>query len=167
MTAEPILLWPDPMLRRVCDRVPDAEIADMASLADALFAAMYAAPGRGLAAPQIGRSERIFVTDIGWKDGAPSPAVFINPEVVSLSDETVTREESCLSIPREVMQVTRPARITLRWTGLGGTASEGAFSGIEAAIVQHELDHLDGIVIYDRIARGAAAPDSRARPPRP
>lgn len=141
----PILQYPDPVLRRVCAGLPD----DPAQLAADLLATMYAAPGRGLAAPQVGLSLRMFVIDTGWKDGAPDPLVALNPEIVDPSDEQATNIEGCLSIPGQPVEVTRPAAVTLRWTDLTGVRHERRLTGIEAVCAQHEADHLDGRLIVD------------------
>ena len=111
---------------------------------------MYAATGRGLAAPQIGVLRRLFVMDATWKDGEATPRVFINPEVVRASEEMASCEEGCLSIPGDPVEVTRPAEVTLRWMALDGSACEESFAGFEAVCVQHETDHLDGILCTDR-----------------
>ncbi|KZY03168.1 MULTISPECIES: peptide deformylase [unclassified Sulfitobacter] len=166
MSVLPILKWPDPFLRVHC--APVAEITpDIDTLIADMFDTMYAAPGRGLAAPQVGRHERVFVIDGGWKTGIPTPMAFVNPEIITMSDEMQVGEEACLSIPRESMMVPRAREVTLRWDGPGMTRSEAVFSGVEAVLVQHEFDHLNGVVIYDRIDRNAAPADSRPRPPRP
>ena len=148
MSVLVIRRWPDPVLRRVCAPVGGQ---DVSSLAADMLETMYAAPGRGLAAPQVGEAIRLFVMDVAWKDGAPEPWVFVDPEVVGVSDEVATREEGCLSIPGIVAGVTRPARVTVRWTGPDGRVREEAFDGFAAACVQHEMDHLDGIVTFDRV----------------
>jgi peptide deformylase len=108
--------------------------------------------GRGLAAPQVGLSLRLFVMDAGWREGAPEPRAFVNPEVAWASEETETREEGCLSIPDRLVRVARPARVGLRWRGLDGAPHEGSFEGFAAACVQHEIDHLDGVLCIDRAA---------------
>ena len=149
MSVLPILSYPDPRLKETC--APVADPALEAQLAADLLDTMYAAPGRGLAAPQVGVLRRIFVMDAGWKTGAPSPRVCINPEIEWASDETATAEEGCLSIPGLSVPVTRPARIRLRATDLAGKTEELSLDGAEALIAQHELDHLDGIVTLDRV----------------
>jgi peptide deformylase len=93
---------------------------------------------------------RLFVMDVGWKEGAPDPRVFVNPEVVNASEARVTREEGCLSIPGRVSRVTRPVEVSLRWQDLGGEPQEETFTGFAATCVQHEIDHLDGILCTDR-----------------
>lgn len=156
MSLRPILRWPDPRLSRVAD--PVAAIDDtVRRLAGDMLETMYAAPGRGLAAPQVGEMRRLFVMDTVWKEGDPDPLVLVNPEIVAASDETVTVAEGCLSIPGVLAEVTRPAEVTLRWTSLDGDAHEETFTGFAAACAQHELDHLDGIVTFDRVSAEARA----------
>ena len=112
-------LLPDPVLRETCAPVTvfDAALEDIAA---EMLAVMYAAPGRGLAAPQVGLTQRIFVMDTTWKTGDPTPMVFINPEIVSTSDETAVNDEGCLSIPDQTSRIARPARVDLRWQDLDG-----------------------------------------------
>ncbi|MBP1806712.1 peptide deformylase [Rubellimicrobium aerolatum] len=139
---------PDTVLREVCTSVATFDGA-LRELAEDMLATMYDAPGRGLAAPQVGVALRIFVMDVAWRDGAPAPQVFVNPEIVAASAETVTREEGCLSIPGRTSFVARSAEVALRWRGIDGTAREGSFDGFAATCVQHEIDHLDGILCTD------------------
>ncbi len=152
----PILLWPDPRLRQVAAPVgtPGPEIR---ALADEMLRIMYAAPGRGLAGPQIGEMRRIFVMDVAWKEGTPEPRVLIDPEIAAASAETATRSEGCLSLPGAPAEVTRPAEVTLRFTTLDGARVEETFTGFAAACVQHERDHLYGILILDHLAEEARA----------
>lgn len=145
-----ILRWPDPRLAEVCAPV-GAITAEVELLAQDLLDTMYAARGRGLAAPQVGEMQRLFVMDAGWKEGAPDPMVFIDPVLKEKSAERVTQEEGCLSIPGVTMDVARPARVRMAWTDLDGTRQERSFEGFAAVCVQHELDHLDGIVTFDRL----------------
>jgi peptide deformylase len=144
----PILYLPDPVLREVCAPVLVFS-ADLRSLAGDMLDTMYDAPGRGLAAPQIGVRRRVFVMDTDWKDGAPNPMVFVNPEIVGQSGALKTFEEGCLSIPGRKVMVERPAEVTLRWYDLDGTMQKQWFDGFPAACVQHELDHLDGRLCID------------------
>ena len=145
----PIVQVPDPVLREVARPVTGFD-ADLQALAQDMLETMYDAPGRGLAAPQIGLGLRLFVMDVAWKDGTSDPRVFVNPEVVEASEETVTREEGCLSIPGRTSRVTRPGAVTLRWQDPDGLAQEERFEGFAATCVQHEIDHLDGILCTDR-----------------
>ncbi|TNC70339.1 peptide deformylase [Rubellimicrobium roseum] len=145
----PIVQVPDPVLREVCAPVQAFDAA-LRELVSDMLATMYEAPGRGLAAPQVGLPVRLFVMDVAWKDGTPEPHVFVNPEIVEASEERVTREEGCLSIPGRVSRVARPAAVALRWRDLDGAAQEGRFAGLAATCVQHEMDHLDGVLCTDR-----------------
>lgn len=152
MSVRAVLLWPDPRLAQVCAPVaaPDAQ------LTEDLFDTMYAAKGRGLAAPQIGVLRRVFVVDVSWKEGARDPRVFVNPVVQSRGEDMQRMEEQCLSIPDLPMAVTRPEGVTLTWETSKGPQTE-AFTGILARCIQHELDHLDGRVIFDH-----QSPEDRA-----
>ncbi len=152
----PLRLWPDPVLSLVCPQVTVFD-ANLQRLADDMLETMYAAQGRGLAAPQVGESLRLFVMDVTWKDAEPEPLVCVNPVIVSASDDTTAFEEGCLSIPGIPATVTRPAQILLRWQDINGAGHEAQMTGLRAVCAQHELDHLDGIVIFDRID-----PDLRA-----
>lgn len=157
MTLRPILRWPDPRLSQVCAPVED--VAKVQDLVGDLFETMYAAPGRGLAAPQVGVMQRLFVMDPGWKDGDMQPLVCINPVVTPLDGETTTMAEACLSIPGLSTDIQRPARIRLVYTDLNGNAQSAELDGTAARIAQHEADHLDGIVTFTRLdatARTAA-----------
>ena len=147
MSVLPILRWPDPALSQVCAPA----VGDLTTLAADMLDTMYAAPGRGLAAPQVGVLTRLFVMDETWKDGDPNPMVFVNPEIVETSEHRTTQPEGCLSIPGILTDITRPAEVTLRWTDLNGTAQADNFTGFAAACVQHEIDHLNGIVTLDHL----------------
>lgn len=146
----PLRLWPDPVLSLVCPQVTVFD-ANLQRLADDMLETMYAAQGRGLAAPQVGESPRLFVMDVTWKGAEPEPLVCVNPVIVSASDETTAFEEGCLSIPGVPATVTRPAQILLRWQDTNGAGHEARMTDMRAVCAQHELDHLDGIVIFDRI----------------
>ena len=154
MTRLAILRWPDPRLAQPCAPVT----GDVAALAADMLDTMYAAPGRGLAAPQVGVLLRMFVMDVTWKDGTPSPRVCINPEILWRSDDVAPGPEGCLSIPGITTTVTRPTAIRLRWTDLSGAQHTEDLTGFAAICAQHEYDHLDGIVTLDRLS-----PDARAQ----
>jgi peptide deformylase len=156
MTLRAIRLWPDPVLAQVCAPV---EVIDdnIRVLAADMLETMYAAPGRGLAAPQIGVTLRIFVMDTGWKDGEPAPSVFINPEIIGFDGLEEAGDEGCLSIPGVTTSVVRPQRVTLSWTSLEGVVTEAEFDGFAARCVQHEFDHLNGVVTLDRLSDDARA----------
>ncbi|SNS88709.1 peptide deformylase [Antarctobacter heliothermus] len=149
MSLLPILKWPDPRLAQVCTPVVDP--AAVEQLVTDMFETMYAAPGRGLAAPQIGVMARLFVMDAGWKEGDMTPLACLDPRITLTTDATATATEGCLSVPGVTADVTRPAEITLTFTDLTGTAQEVTLTGAAATIAQHELDHLDGIMHFDRI----------------
>ena len=160
MAILPILRHPDPRLRQVALPVTVVD-AGLRTLADDMLATMYAAPGRGLAGPQVGVLRRIFVIDVTWKDGERTPRVFLNPEIVDASEAMHTGTEGCLSIPGLPVQVTRPAEVTLRWTDLTGEGRVERLTGAEAICAQHELDHLNGRLIIDLMdepARRAVSP---------
>ncbi|QCO57542.1 peptide deformylase (plasmid) [Pseudorhodobacter turbinis] len=147
MALLPILLMPDPRLRAACAPV-DAFDARLKQLADDMLDTMYAAPGRGLAGPQVGAMIRLFVMDTTWKEGRPNPLVFINP-VIKNSHGTAINTEGCLSIPDRTVRIERPDVVHLAWRDLAGRACEGFFEGIAATCVQHERDHLDGVLCID------------------
>ena len=149
MAVLDIVLHPAPVLRAEAKPVTLFD-ATLSRLAADMIETMYDAPGRGLAAPQVGLPLRVFVTDVDWREGDPAPKIFVNPEITDASDETVLREEGCLSIPDTPCRVRRPARIGLKWQDLTGLGHEAAFDGIEATCIQHELDHLNGILCIDR-----------------
>nr|WP_256474304.1 peptide deformylase [Lutimaribacter sp. EGI FJ00013] len=151
----PILRWPDPRLSRPCDPVaPDEALEELVT---DMFETMYAAPGRGLAAPQIGVMKRLFVMDCGWKEGDMTPELCINPEIIDSAETESTGDEGCLSIPGVVTPVVRPDWVVMRWTDLAGAVQERRLDGFEARCAQHEFDHLEGRVTFDRLA-----PDLRA-----
>ncbi len=152
--AADILQWPDPRLSVVCAPVGSEDVTDLITT---MFTAMYAAPGRGLAAPQIGVLQRVFVMDCGWKDGDMTPVVCIDPEILWSSEATGPAEEGCLSIPGATVTVTRPLEIRLGYTGLDGQRHDRHLTGFEARCAQHEHDHLQGRVIFDHLP-----PDARA-----
>lgn len=157
MSLRDILTWPDDRLSTMCTPVNKITL-EIKDLSDDLLETMYAAPGRGLAAPQVGVLKRLFVMDATWKDGDRRPMVFIDPEVLWQSETRCVNTEGCLSIPGVSMEVERSERIRLRWANLRGSVEEAQFEGFAAVCVQHELDHLDGIVTFDRVDA-----DTRAR----
>ncbi|SNR78921.1 peptide deformylase [Puniceibacterium sediminis] len=155
MSVLPILRWPDPHLSQVC--APVTDVAAVRGLVTDMFETMYDAPGRGLAAPQIGVLLRVFVMDVGWKTGERTPVVCINPRIVAASDEVSTREEGCLSIPGVLAEISRPEAVTLEYLDLDGVTHSDALEGPAAMCAQHELDHLDGLVTFDRLDPAARA----------
>jgi peptide deformylase len=149
MSIRPILIHPDPRLKTVTKPV-DTVTPEIGQLAEDMLATMYNAPGIGLAAPQVGVMARLFVMDcVKEDDAAPRPMVLINPEVTWTSEDTATYEEGCLSIPEQYAEVTRPARVRMRWTGLDAQRHEEEFEGLWATCAQHEFDHLNGRLFID------------------
>ena len=151
MALRDILIHPDPRLKKVADPVP--EITDeVRRLADDMLETMYDAPGIGLAAPQVGVNRRVLVMDCVKEEGAaPRPMVLINPEITWESEALSTYEEGCLSIPEQYADVTRPAEVEVRWTGLDGKSHAERFDRLWATCVQHEIDHLNGTLFIDHL----------------
>jgi peptide deformylase len=152
MAKRPILILPDPRLRAVADPVDKVD-EGIRQLVQDMLDTMYDAPGIGLAAPQIGEMKRVVVMDLAKEDEPADPIVMINPELLSVSDETVTTEEGCLSIPELYYDVERPAEVTVRYTDLDGKTVERVATERLAVCVQHELDHLDGVLYIDYLSR--------------
>ena len=148
MAVLEILKWPDPRLSQRCDPV-ESEVLD-ALVAD-MFDTMYAAQGRGLAAPQVGVMKRLFVMDCSWKEGEKTPLVMINPTIMAAEREPVVGEEGCLSIPGVLVPVERHKAVTVQWTAAEGDIHMADFGGFEARCIQHEFDHLNGVVTFDRV----------------
>lgn len=145
----PILIHPDPRLKKHCAPVDDLSDARR-KLAKDMLETMYDAPGIGLAAPQVGVMERLITLDCVKAQGeAPEPMVMFNPEVLSASEETNVYEEGCLSIPEQYAEVTRPKEVRVRWIDMDGNPQERDFDGLWATCVQHEIDHLDGKLFID------------------
>ena len=149
MTRLAVLLDPDRALRTMCEPITAFDGA-LGVLAVDMLQSLYAAQGRGLAAPQVGVTRRLFVMDTTWKEGTPAPQVFVNPEIIGAAEELVPHEERCLSIPDTPRRVARPGWVDLRWQDLSGDWHEARFEGFDAVCVQHERDHLDGILITDK-----------------
>jgi peptide deformylase len=147
----PILLVPDARLRQKCRPVGEGDGDAVRALAPRMLATMYAAPGIGLAAPQVGSDLRMFVLDCGPKD-APEPMVLVNPEIVAESQERGIREEGCLSLPGLYADVERPQRIKIRWRELDGTRREMEADGLLGVCMQHEMDHLNGVLFVDHLS---------------
>ena len=149
--ALPILIAPHPMLRAKARRVGPGDADAVRALLPRMFAAMYAAPGIGLAAPQVGSPLRLAVVDL-MPDDKPAPLALINPEVVQASEEQVQREEGCLSLPGQYADVTRPARVRVRYEDETGARREIDADGLLAACLQHEIDHLAGVLFVDHLS---------------
>jgi peptide deformylase len=152
MALREILLLPDKRLRLVSEPVK-AVNAQVRALVDDMFETMYEAPGVGLAAIQIGVPQRIVTVDTAKKDDPKDPQVFINPEVIWSSEETGTYEEGCLSIPEYYEEVERPAQVKVRYMDLAGKTHEVEANGMLATVLQHEIDHTNGILFIDHISK--------------
>jgi len=151
MAHLPILTAPEPRLKKKSKPV-DTVDAEVRQLMDDMLETMYAAPGIGLAAPQVGVLKRVIVLDIDREDVKTGPLFLANPEVIEASDEDVTYEEGCLSVPEHYSDVVRPAKVRVRYLDRDGAAQEMACEGLLATCVQHEIDHLDGILFIDHIS---------------
>ncbi|HEY9010378.1 MAG TPA: peptide deformylase [Devosia sp.] len=152
MAKRPILVLPDPRLRAVADPIEKVD-DEVKQLAKDMLETMYDAPGIGLAAPQIGEMRRIVVMDLAKEGEEPDPIVMINPEILKFSDETVVTEEGCLSIPELYYEVERPAEVTVRYTDLEGKTVQREATERLAVCMQHEIDHLDGVLYIDYLSR--------------
>lgn len=147
----PILIAPNRMLKTRARPVGPDDAETVRRLVPRMFATMYRAPGIGLAAPQVGVGLRLAVVDL-MPDNARAPVVLINPEVVTASSEVATREEGCLSLPNQYADVTRPARVTVRYHDEAGRRQQIEADGLLAVCLQHEIDHLDGVLFVDHIS---------------
>jgi len=155
MSKRNILLHPDPRLKKLCAPVSEID-AKIGKLADEMLETMYAAPGIGLAAPQVGVDARLFVMDCAAREedeeALQDPRVLINPTVTWTSEETNVYEEGCLSIPDIYADVTRPKVVRLAYKDQYGKVHEDEFDGLWATCVQHEIDHLDGKLFIDYLS---------------
>lgn len=152
MAKRPILILPDERLRAIAEPIEKID-DEVRQLAKDMLDTMYDAPGIGLAAPQIGELRRIVVMDLAKEGEQPEPIVMVNPEILKYSDETVVTEEGCLSIPELYYDVERPAEITVRYTDLDGEVVERDAGDRLAICIQHEIDHLDGVLYIDYLSR--------------
>lgn len=152
MTVRPLVILPDPALRLVSKPV-DRVDGDLRRLADDMLETMYDAPGIGLAAVQIGVPLRMLVIDLSREDEPAQPQVFINPEIVAKGDATSVYEEGCLSIPDYYAEVERPASVRVGYLDLDGKQREVGAEGLLATCLQHEIDHLDGVLFIDHISK--------------
>jgi len=171
MTVRRILTVDNPadmaVLKRVSTPVEGGVTDELRALMDDMLETMYAAPGIGLAAVQIGVDKRIIVMDLGDRDVAPvavpegedgetarrNPRYFVNPEITWKSEELFTYEEGCLSVPEIYDEVERPARVKLRYLNYQGETVEEEATGMYAVCIQHEMDHLEGVLFIDHLSR--------------
>jgi len=152
MPIKPLIILPDPILRQVSKPVERID-APLRKLADDMLATMYDAPGIGLAAIQIGEPLRMLVIDLAKEDETPAPHVFINPEVLSSAEARSVYEEGCLSIPDYYAEVERPAQVTVDYLDRQGRQQQLAADGLMATCLQHEIDHLNGVLFIDYISK--------------
>lgn len=159
MAILPILEAPDPRLRTISSPV-EAINDDLQRLIDDMFETMYAAPGIGLAAIQVGVPKRVLVMDLqepeSDEEGAPpvkKPMVFINPEILESSEELSVYNEGCLSVPEQFAEVERPATVRASWMDREGRIHEEKLEGLLATCLQHEMDHLQGVLFVDHLSR--------------
>jgi peptide deformylase len=152
MAKRDILIIPDKRLRLKSDPVKTVD-KSLRGLVDDMFETMYAAPGIGLAAIQIGVAQRVVTMDLAKKDEPPEPKVFVNPEIVWSSEEKSTYEEGCLSIPEYYEEVARPKAVKVKFLDLDGKPQEIEADGLLATCLQHEIDHLNGVLFIDHISK--------------
>jgi peptide deformylase len=157
MAIRPIIEAPDPLLRQVSTPV-DEITPEIRALIDDMFETMYAAPGIGLAAIQVGVPKRVLVIDLQDPEeegGEPArkPMAFVNPEILRSSDTLVPYQEGCLSVPDQYAEVERPGSIRARWLDRDGEIHEEELDGLLATCLQHEMDHLEGILFIDHLSR--------------
>src|SRR6188768_3351686 len=152
MPIKPLVILPDPVLRLVSKPVERVD-APLLKLADDMLATMYDAPGIGLAAIQVGEPLRMLVIDLAKEGDPKAPQVFINPEIVESSEERSVYEEGCLSIPDYYAEVERPAKVRVKYIDEKGKPQDVEAEGLLATCLQHEIDHLDGILFIDHISK--------------
>ncbi|WP_077102342.1 peptide deformylase [Agrobacterium sp. DSM 25558] len=152
MTIKPLIILPDPLLRQQSKPIEQVD-AEITRLADDMLDTMYDAPGIGLAAIQIGVPRRMLVIDISREDEDRKPVVFINPEILNVSDDVSAYEEGCLSIPDYYAEVERPASLTVAYIDRDGKQQTVEADGLLATCLQHEMDHLNGVLFIDHISR--------------
>jgi len=156
MALREIIILPDRQLRLVSKPI-EKVTAEIRKLADDMLETMYEAPGIGLAAIQVAQPFRLITMDLAKKgedgESKPQPRVFINPEIVSRSEETSLYEEGCLSIPEYYEEVERPAKVRVRFLDLDGKLHEEDAEGLYATCIQHEIDHLNGVLFVDYLSK--------------
>ncbi|BCG91804.1 peptide deformylase [Mesorhizobium sp. 131-2-1] len=152
MSIKPLIILPDPVLRQVSKPVERVD-APLRKLAGDMLDTMYDAPGIGLAAIQIGEPLRMLVIDLAKEDETPAPHVFINPEILESSDHRSVYEEGCLSIPDYYAEVERPAAVRVKYLDRDGKLQEMQAEGLMATCLQHEIDHLNGVLFIDHISK--------------
>ena len=152
MALRDIIILPDKRLRQVSEPVGKIT-AEIKKLVEDMFDTMYEAPGIGLAAIQVGMPKRVVTMDLAKKDDPKAPQVFINPEILWASEEKATYEEGCLSIPEFYGDVERPAQVKVKYLDLEGEPHEVEANGLLATCLQHEIDHLNGVLFIDHLSK--------------
>lgn len=152
MAKRDIVIIPDQVLRQVCEPIKSVD-DEIRHLADDMLETMYAAPGIGLAASQVGILKRIFVLDVSKEEEPDAPMVFINPQITWESDELSVYQEGCLSIPDYYEEVERPAAVKVGFWDRDGKEQEIEADGLLATCIQHELDHLNGTLFIDYLSK--------------
>jgi len=152
MALRQILTEPNKILREKSLPVDEVD-ADIQKLMDDMLETMYAAPGIGLAAIQVGVPKRIIVLDIAQKEGTKNPIFFINPEIIEKSETNSTYEEGCLSVPGQFAEIDRPDKCYIRYLDYNGQKNEIKAEGMLATCIQHEIDHLEGILFIDYLSK--------------
>ncbi|MDP6352212.1 MAG: peptide deformylase [Alphaproteobacteria bacterium] len=152
MALLPIIIAPDPRLKAVCEPVSEVD-GTIRKLMDDMLETMYFAPGIGLAAPQVGVPKRVIVVDCARQEEPPAPLRMADPELIRVGDEEVCREEGCLSFPEHFAEVDRRGRIGVRYRDETDSEREIEVEGLLAACIQHEMDHLDGILFVDYLSK--------------
>ena len=152
MALRDIIKLPDKRLRQVSEPVKRVDTG-IRTLVDDMFETMYKAPGIGLAAIQVGVAKRVIVLDLSKKEDDHEPQVFVNPEITWASEEKTTREEGCLSIPEYYEEVERPSKVKVKYLDLDGKAHEVEADGLFATCLQHEIDHINGVLFIDHISK--------------
>lgn len=152
MPIKPLVILPDPVLRLVSKPVERVD-AQLLGLADDMLATMYDAPGIGLAAIQVGEPLRMLVIDLAKEGEPPEPQIFINPDILAQSDDRSVYEEGCLSIPDYYAEVERPANVRVGYLDREGKQKELQAEGLLATCLQHEIDHLNGVLFIDHISK--------------
>ena len=152
MALREILILPDKRLRKVSEPVKKIDAA-VRKLVDDMFETMYDAPGIGLAAVQIGTAKRVVTMDLAKKEEPRKPQVFINPQITWSSEDKAIYEEGCLSIPETYDEVKRPSQVKVRYLDIDGKLQEVEADGLLATCLQHEIDHLDGILFIDHLSK--------------
>lgn len=151
MTVLPIIVAPDPRLKIKAKPV-DAVDDDVRQFMDDMLDSMYAANGIGLAAPQVGDDRRVIVVDIARPEDEPQPIAMANPQIIEVADEDRIHEEGCLSLPEHYAEVVRPDTIKVRYLDRDNEIREIEADGLLATCIQHEIDHLDGILFVDHVS---------------